>query len=84
MVQPMRPFKRKALDKENCSLDALTNLLEKINIGIRAKAEHPFRASERQFGYDVVRYRGLKKNTLQLTTLSTLWIVRHTVMAEHR
>ena len=39
---------------------------------------------KRQFGYGVVRYRGLKKDTLQLKTLfalSNLWIVRHTLMS---
>ena len=48
--------------------------------GIRAKVEHPFRVIKRQFGYTKVRYRGLKKNTLQLKTLfalSNLWMVRH-------
>ncbi len=68
----MRPGKRKELDKENCSLDALTDLLEKIKAGIRAKVGHPFRVLKRQFGYQKVRYRGLKKNTLQLKTLFAL------------
>ena len=79
----MRPGKRKALDKENNRIDALTDLLEKIKAGIRAKVEHPFRVLKRQFGYGKVRYRGLKKNTLQLKTLfalSNLWMVRHTLM----
>ncbi len=34
---------------------------------------------KRQFGHVKVRYRGLKKNTVQLTTLfalSNLWMVR--------
>ena len=38
-----------------------------------------------QFGYTKVRYRGLKKNTLQLKTLfalSNLWMVRHQLLAE--
>ena len=38
-----------------------------------------------QFGYTKVRYRGLMKNTLQLTTLfalSNLWMVRHQLLAE--
>ena len=59
-------------------------MLEKIKAGIRAKVEHPFRVLKRQFGYDKVRYRGLKKNTLQLKTLfalSNLWMARHTLMA---
>ena len=42
--------------------------------------EHPFRVIKRQFGYTKVRYRRLKKNTLQpktLFALSNLWMVRH-------
>jgi IS5 family transposase len=42
--------------------------------------EHPFRVIKRQFGFAKVRYRGLKKNTLQITTLfalSNLWMARH-------
>ena len=38
---------------------------------------------KRQFGYTKVRYRGLKKNTLQLKTLfalSNLWMVRHQLL----
>jgi IS5 family transposase len=38
---------------------------------------------KRQFGYIKVRYRGLKKNTLQLKTLfalSNLRMVRHALM----
>ena len=80
----MRPGKRKALDKENNALDALIDLLEKTKASIRAKVEHPFRVIKRQFGYMKVRYRGLKKNTLQLKTLfalSNLWMARHTLMA---
>ena len=80
----MRPGKRKALDKENNALDALIDLLEKTKAAIRAKVEHPFRVIKRQFGYLKVRYRGLKKNTLQLKTLfalSNLWMARHTLMA---
>ena len=76
----MRPGKRKALDKENNPLDALIDLLEKTKAGIRAKVEHPFRVIKRQFGYTKVRYRRLKKKTLQLKTLfalSNLWMVRH-------
>ena len=79
----MRPGKRKELDKENKPRDALIDLLEKIKAGIRAKVEHPFRVLKRQFGYGKVRYRGLKKNTLQLTTLfalSNLWMARHQLL----
>ena len=58
--------------------------MEKIKASIRAKVEHPFRVIKRQFGYAKVRYRGLRKNTLQLKTLfalSNLWMVRHRLLA---
>ena len=76
----MRPGKRKKLDKDNKLADALINKVEKIKASIRAKVEHPFRVIKRQFGFTKVRYRGLKKNTLQIKTLfalSNLWMVRH-------
>ena len=75
----MRPGKRKALDKENNALDALIDLLEKTKAAIRAKVEHPFRVIKRQFGYMKVRYRGLKKNTLQLKTLFALSVAARTI-----
>jgi IS5 family transposase len=34
--------------------------------------EHPFRIVKRQFGYLKTRYRGLAKNTAQLTVLFAL------------
>ena len=58
--------------------------IEYMKASIRAKVEHPFRVIKRQFGYTKVRYRGLKKNTLQLKTLfalSNLWMVRHQLLA---
>jgi len=79
----MRPGKRKKLDKDNNPVDALINKVQKIKAGIRAKVEHPFRVIKRQFGFTKVRYRGLKKNTLQIKTLfalSNLWMVRHKPM----
>ena len=79
----MRPGRRKALNKDNNNpADALIDQVEKIKAGIRAKIERPFRVIKRQFGYMKVRYRGLKKNTLQLKmlfALSNLWMVRHTL-----
>lgn len=45
----------------------------------RAKVEHPFQVIKRQFGYLQVRFRGVMKNTAQLTTLfvlSNLWMAR--------
>ena len=80
----MRPGKRRELDKVNNPIDALVDKIEKLKAGIRAKVEHPFRVVKRQFGYVKVRYRGLKKNTLQLKTLfalSNLWMARHQLMA---
>ena len=80
----MRPGKRKALDKENNPADALLDQREKEKAGVRAKVEHPFRVLKRQFGYMKVRYRGIKKNTLQIKTLfalSNLWMARHKLMA---
>ena len=79
----MRPGKRAAL-KEDEPLDVLIDELERVKASIRAKVEHPFRVIKRQFGYTKVRYRGLKKNTLQLKTLfalSNLWMVRHQLLA---
>jgi IS5 family transposase len=49
----------------------------------RAKVEHPFRVIKRHFGYVKVRFRGLVKNTAQLTTLfalSNLWMTRKHLM----
>jgi IS5 family transposase len=69
----MRPCKRRKLDKDNNPLDALVDKEEKLKAGIRAKVEHPFRVIKRQFGLVKVRYRGLKKNTLQLKTLFALF-----------
>lgn len=80
----MRSGRRKELDKENNPVDALIDQVEKIKASIRAKVEHPFRVIKRQFGYTKVRYRVLKKNTLQLKTLfvlSNLWMVRRQLLA---
>jgi len=74
----MRPGQRKSLDKTR-RLDQLIEQLERLKASVRAKVEHPFRLIKRQFGHVKVRYRGLKKNTAQLTTLfalSNLWMAR--------
>jgi transposase, IS5 family len=50
---------------------------------LRARVEHPFRVIKRQFGFTKVRYRGLAKNTAQLTTLfalSNLYLVRRQLL----
>ena len=78
----MRPGKRKALDKST-KLGALTDEIEHLKASIRAKVEHPFRVIKRQFGFTKVRYRGLKKNTAQITTLfalANLWMARRELM----
>lgn len=78
----MRPGKRRELDKTK-RVDELTDRLEHIKAGIRAKVEHPFRVIKRQFGHVKVRYRGLTKNTAQLHTLfalSNLWMARGRLM----
>ena len=65
-------------------MDALIDQVEKDRASIRAKVEHAFRAIKRQFGFAKVRYRDLKKNTLQIKTLfalSNFWMVRHKLMA---
>ena len=74
----MRPGKRRTLDMAK-PMDALTEQLERVKAGIRARVEHPFRVLKRQFGHAKVRYRGLAKNTAQLHTLfalSNLWMAR--------
>ena len=67
----MRPGKRRALDKSK-PIGALFDEVERIKASIRAKVEHPFRFIKRQFDFTKVRYRGLTKNTAQLTTLFAL------------
>jgi transposase, IS5 family len=78
----MRPGKRRALDKTRES-NRLIDQVEQLKASIRAKVEHPFRVIKRQFGYVKVRYRGLKKNHQQITTLfalSNLWMARKRMM----
>ncbi len=50
---------------------------------IRAKVEHHFRIIKRQFGYQKTRYKGLEKNTSQLTMLvglANLYHLRRQIM----
>jgi IS5 family transposase len=73
----MRPGKRRALP--DTAWGRMLDEAERLKAGLRAKVEHSFRVVKRQFGYVKVRYRGLKKNTAQLTTLfalSNLWMAR--------
>lgn len=46
--------------------------IERTKAQARAKAEHPFRISKRQFSYVKTRFCGLVKNTAQLTNLFAL------------
>ena len=74
----MMPGKRRRLDRKN-PIGALLDTVEQTKASIRAKVEHPFRVVKCQFGFSKVRYRGLMKNTAQLTTLfalSNLWMAR--------
>ena len=74
----MRPGKRRKLNLKD-PLDAIYDKIERLKAGIRAKVEHPFRILKRQFGYLKTRYRGLAKNTAQITTLfalGNLWMMR--------
>jgi IS5 family transposase len=57
---------------------------EKQKASIRAMGEHPFRVVKRQFGYVMVRFKGLAKNTAQVVTLfalSNLWMARKRLLA---
>jgi IS5 family transposase len=74
----MRPSKRRKLNLSD-PVDAIYDKIERLKAGIRAKVEHPFRILKRQFGYMKTRYRGLAKNTAQITTLfalGNLWMMR--------
>lgn len=74
----MRPGRRRQLDL-NDRLEAILDQIERLKAGIRAKVEHPFRVLKQQFGYTKTRYRGLMKNTAQITTLfalGNLWMAR--------
>ncbi len=78
----MCPGKRAALDK-NDALDRIVNKIEYLKARVRAKVEHLFRVIKLQFGFAKARYRGLKKNTAQLTTLfalSNLWMARRKLL----
>jgi IS5 family transposase len=74
----MKPGQRRALELSD-RLDAIYDRIERLKASIRAKVEHPFRVLKQQFGYTKTRYRGLMKNTAQITTLfalGNLWMVR--------
>jgi IS5 family transposase len=57
---------------------------ETLKARVRARVEHPFRVIKRQFGYRMVRYKGLAKNAAQVTTLfalANLWMKRRALLA---
>lgn len=77
----MRPGKRRALDT-GTHKGRLIDELERVKARIRAKGEHAFRVIKRQFGFTMVSYRGLAKNTAKLHTLfmlGNLWMLRKRV-----
>jgi len=58
--------------------------LETRKARIRARVEHPFRVSKRQFGFINVRFKGPAKYTAQMITLlalSNLWMARRRLLA---
>lgn len=64
-------------------MGALLDQMERVKARIRAKVEHPFRVLKCQFDYRKVRYKGLMKNTAQITTLFALvnlWLVRKRIV----
>ena len=74
----MRPGKRSALAKYD-KTHALLKQEEKLKTSVRAKVEHPFLVIKCQFDFVKVRYRGLKRSTVQLFTLFAqfnLWMTR--------
>jgi transposase-like protein len=67
----------------NIGQHRIVNEIEYLKASVRAKVEHPFRVIKLQFGFAKARYRGLKKNTAQLTTLfalSNLWMARRKLL----
>src|SRR5215470_18578495 len=47
-------------------VDELQKAKNRVKARVRAKVEHPFRVLKRIFGFEKVRYRGLKKNHQRL------------------
>ncbi len=56
------PFKR----SKGCDTTPEQKRLNRLLAALRSAVEHPFRVLKRQFGYRVVRYRGLFKNEQNL------------------
>ena len=60
-------------------LKEATQEFETLKARLRARVEHPFRVVKQQFGFQMVRFKGLAKNTAQmlmLFALANLWMVR--------
>ena len=53
-------------------VDELQKAKNRVKARVRAKVEHPFRILKRIFGFEKVRYRGLKKNHERLCTCFAL------------
>ncbi|MCL2876449.1 MAG: IS5 family transposase, partial [Betaproteobacteria bacterium] len=78
----LRPMKRRLLPQRG----RLCEQLERIKARIRAKVEHPFHIVKNILGLKKVRYRGLRKNTVQLFTLfgmANLLIAKRQLFALH-
>ena len=52
--------------------DKLAEPVERVLSQVRAVVEHPFHIVKNRFRHKKLRYRGLKKNTVQLHTLFAL------------
>ena len=63
----MKRSKRRALP--NAKFGCMQEKLEHLKASVRAKVEHPFHVTKNLFRYRKTRYRGLAKNTAQLSTL---------------
>ena len=65
-------------------LHPLDEQISRIIAMVRARVEHPFRITKRQFGHEKTRCRGLAKNRAQrftLFALGNLFLVRRRLMA---
>ncbi len=76
------PGKRKALP--GTPLGRISEQIEKLKAGVRAKVEHPFHIVKNLLGKKMVRYKGLPKNTAHLFALfglANLLIARRRLFA---
>ncbi len=78
----MRPGKRRSLPET--PEGRLQDLIEAAKAHIRAKAEHPFRVTKQQFGFQKTRLRDLAKNrckTNVMAALTNLYLARGHLLA---